>query len=181
MLQATYTVRELFEFAADIRSNDPPEVLRETVESTIQMMGLQACADSLIGGWLRRGISGGERKRTSIGYEMITKPSMLLLDEPTSGLDSSTAVRIVNLLRRQAERGMSVLATIHQPSSELFHLFDRVILLSEGFTVYNGPPQGVKDYFAPYGLEIKNYSNPADKLSIIASMPRLVLKQDTTI
>ena len=64
-----------------------------TVEETVKMMGLQVCADQLIGGWLRRGISGGERKRTSIGYEMITKPSLLLLDEPTSGLDSSTALR----------------------------------------------------------------------------------------
>ena len=77
------------------------------------MMGLQACSDQLIGGWLRRGISGGERKRTSIGYEMITKPSLLLLDEPTSGLDSTTALKICKLLRAQAERGMTVLATIH--------------------------------------------------------------------
>ena len=66
------------------------------------MMGLRACSEQLIGGWLIPGISGGERKRTSIGYEMITKPSMLLLDEPTSGLDSSTALRIIHLLRRQA-------------------------------------------------------------------------------
>lgn len=64
------------------------------------MMGLTACGDQLIGGWLRRGISGGERKRASIGYEMITKPSLLLLDEPTSGLDSSTAVRIMRLMRQ---------------------------------------------------------------------------------
>lgn len=60
-----------------------------------------------------RGVSGGERKRTSIGYEMISKPSLLLLDEPTSGLDSSTAVRIMRLMRQQAERGMAILATIH--------------------------------------------------------------------
>ena len=64
------------------------------------MMGLTACSDQLIGGWLRRGISGGERKRTSIGYEMITKPSLMLLDEPTSGLYSSTAVRIMRLMRQ---------------------------------------------------------------------------------
>jgi len=60
-----------------------------------------------------RGISGGERKRTSIGYELITNPSILLLDEPTSGLDSSTSVRICEDLKRESERGMTVLATIH--------------------------------------------------------------------
>ena len=62
---------------------------------------------------IKRGISGGERKRTSIGYELITEPALLLLDEPTSGLDSSTSKRIIQLLRKEAERGMSVLATIH--------------------------------------------------------------------
>ena len=60
-----------------------------------------------------RGISGGERKRTSIGYELITEPSLLLLDEPTSGLDSSTAKRIIEVLRKETKRGMTVMATIH--------------------------------------------------------------------
>lgn len=59
--------------------------------------------------------------------------------------------------------------------------FDRVILLSEGYTVYNGPPQGVKDYFASFGLKMTNYTNPADKLSIIAAMPRKVLTESITI
>ena len=89
---------------------------------------------------MKRGISGGERKRTSIGYELITEPTLLLLDEPTSGLDSSTALRICQMLKKEAQRGMSVMATIHQPSANIFFLFDRVILLSEGYMIYNGPP-----------------------------------------
>ena len=101
---------------------------------------------------MKRGISGGERKRTSIGYELITEPSLLLLDEPTSGLDSSTSKRIVQLLRKEAERGMSVLATIHQPSSDIFMMFDKVIILSEGYTIYTGPPTMVKPYFERFGL-----------------------------
>lgn len=60
-------------------------------------------------------------------------------------------------------------------------LFDRVILLSEGYTIYNGPPLGVRAYFEKNGLQMSNYSNPADKLSIIASMPKTVLSKDTTI
>jgi len=80
-----------------------------------------------------KGISGGERKRTSIGYELITDPSVVLLDEPTSGLDSSTAVKIAKILKNEAKLGKTVITTIHQPSSELFMLFDRLILLHDGF------------------------------------------------
>lgn len=65
----------------------------------------------------------------------------MLLDEPTSGLDSSTSLRITKILKSEAARGMAVLATIHQPSAELFFLFDRVIVLSDGFTIFNGPPK----------------------------------------
>ena len=96
---------------------------------------------------MKRGISGGERKRTSIGYELITEPSLLLLDEPTSGLDSSTAFRIMNVLKKEARRGMTILTTIHQPSAELFMIFDRCVSLSEGYTIYNGPPKEVIPYF----------------------------------
>jgi len=66
---------------------------------------------------MKKGVSGGERKRISIGYELISNPSLLLMDEPTSGLDSSTSLRIVKILRQEAYRGMSILATIHQPSA----------------------------------------------------------------
>ena len=79
----------------------------------IDRLGLIGCSNNQVGSLLKRGISGGERKRTSIGYELITEPALLLLDEPTSGLDSSTSKRIIQLLRKEAERGMSVLATIH--------------------------------------------------------------------
>ena len=85
-----------------MRTQYDDEQVKSEVEKIIKRLGLTACADQQIGGWFRRGISGGERKRTSIGYELITEPSLLLLDEPTSGLDASTALRIVNLLRRQA-------------------------------------------------------------------------------
>jgi ABC-type multidrug transport system ATPase subunit len=130
---------------------------------------------------MRRGVSGGERKRISIGYELITNPALMLLDEPTSGLDSSTALRIVKLLKKLSTRGMGVLATIHQPSSELFMLFDRVILLSEGFTIYSGPPDKVAAFFSNWGFNMPKFSNPADKLSKIASAPWSELKGNVTI
>jgi len=73
----------------------------------------------MIGGVLRKGISGGESKRTSMGYELITNPSILLLDEPTSGLDSQTALSIARLIRKEANLGMTILTTIHLPSPEI--------------------------------------------------------------
>jgi len=175
------TIRELFTFAGKIRLALSDEEIEERVDTIVSVLGLAACENTLVGGWLIKGVSGGERKRASIGYELITEPSLLLLDEPTSGLDSSTSFRIVELLKKQASRGMSVMCTIHQPSAKIFHLFDRVILLSEGYTIYNGPPAGVKDYFSSFGLQMSRYVNPADKLSIIAASPRYLLKQDTTV
>lgn len=140
VLEQTMTAKELFGFACQIRIGLKGEEMDQRVQSVIERLSLQQCQDTLIGGWLRRGVSGGERKRISIGYELITNPSLLLLDEPTSGLDSSTSLRIIKLLKQESKRGMAVLATIHQPSSALLFEFDRVILLSEGYTIFNGSP-----------------------------------------
>jgi len=73
------------------------------------------------------------------------------------------------------------MATIHQPAADIFFKFDRVILLSEGYTIYNGPPGRVKDYFEQFGLTMGRFSNPADKLSNIASEPRRTLNAITSI
>lgn len=92
--------------------------------------------NTVIGSVLQKTISGGERKRTAIGVELITNPSLILLDEPTSGLDSFKAVQIVKLLKKLARSGKTVISTIHQPSSESFLLFDRLILMCDGNCVY---------------------------------------------
>ena len=99
VLHATQTVSEALEFACALRTNLTGQELKDRVTITIKKLGLEACKDTMIGGWLMKGISGGERKRTSIGFELITNPSLLLLDEPTSGLDSSTSLRIIRMLR----------------------------------------------------------------------------------
>lgn len=101
-------------------------------------MGLQECADNLIGNWHLRGISGGEKKRLSIALEIITQPCLLFLDEPTSGLDSASAFFVVQTLKNVARRGRTVISSIHQPSSEVFALFDDLLLLSNGETIYFG-------------------------------------------
>ena len=117
ILTGVMTPYELFEFAYKIRSGKEGTEVHERVEKVLDKLGLQLCKNTRIGGWLERGISGGERRRASIGYEIITNPALLLLDEPTSGLDASTALRIIKILKQEATRGVSILATIHQPSS----------------------------------------------------------------
>ena len=127
------TPRESFEFAAKLRTSLLPEQIPQKAQEIIDRLGLQQCADTRIGGVMIKGISGGERKRTSIGYELITDPVVVLLDEPTSGLDSSTALKIIKLLKKETLLGKTIIATIHQPSGQIFMEFDRLILLQDGF------------------------------------------------
>jgi len=106
----------------------------ELVSILLEELGLEECADVLVGGELIPGISGGQRKRTSVGVDLITSPSVVFLDEPTSGLDSYSAYSVCQLLKKVANAGATVGCTIHQPSSEVFALFDYVILLPLPFS-----------------------------------------------
>lgn len=128
----------------------------------VERLQLNACKDTKIGGFVLKSISGGERKRTCIGYELITDPNLLLLDEPTSGLDSSTALRIVKLLKKEAQAGMTIIATIHQPSGEVFEQFDRLIVLHDGFTLYQGPLNELGSFFQGLGCNLGKFQNAAD-------------------
>ncbi|KAL3645490.1 ABC transporter G member 9 [Castilleja foliolosa] len=138
-------------------------------EAVIDQLGLSRCKDSIIGGPLLRGVSGGERKRVSIGQEMLINPSLLFLDEPTSGLDSTTAQRIVSKLLELANGGRTVVMTIHQPSSRLFYMFHKVLLLSEGNPLYFGECSGALDYFSSFGFAPSVAMNPADFLLDLAN------------
>lgn len=109
-----------------------------------------------------RGVSGGERKRVSIGQEMLINPSLLFLDEPTSGLDSTTAQRIVSTVWEQAKGGRTIVMTIHQPSSRLFYMFDKVLLLSDGNPLYFGKGSEIMDYFSSVGYTPSVAMNPSD-------------------
>ena len=132
ILIETMTPFESFCFAAKLRTSLSYSQIVAKADEMIDRLQLRSCRDTPIGGFVLKSISGGERKRTCIGYELITGPNLILLDEPTSGLDSSTAFRIINMLKREAANGMTVIATIHQPSGEVFQLFDRLICLQDG-------------------------------------------------
>ena len=113
VLYTYMTPKELFIFACQMRTNLTFSEIRARVSSLLSILSLQACKNTLIGSVAVKGISGGERKRTSIGYELITNPSLLILDEPTSGLDSSTALKVIEILRKECKRGMSIITSIH--------------------------------------------------------------------
>ena len=100
ILIETMTPYESFCFAAKLRTNLNKDEIQIKSQKMIERLQLQNCRDTLIGGFTLKSISGGERKRTCIGYELITDPNLMLLDEPTSGLDSSTAFRICKLLKK---------------------------------------------------------------------------------
>ena len=93
---------------------------------------------------------------------MITDPQVLLLDEPTSGLDSDKALQIVYFLKRQAEKGKTIISTIHQPSSKAYSLFNKAILMCDGHIVYQGPPLEAPAHFAKGNLMFPKFTNPAD-------------------
>ncbi|KAK4373982.1 hypothetical protein RND71_004659 [Anisodus tanguticus] len=172
---ANRTSSETLVFTALLRL---PKTFTVFTEAIITQLGLTKCKDSIIGGPQLRGISGGERKRVSIGQEMLINPILLFLDEPTSGLDSTTALRIVSSLRDLAKGGRTVVMMIHQPSSRLFYMFDKVLLLSEGNPLYFGRGEDAMEYFSGIGFSPLVAMNPSDFLldianGILSDYPRL--------
>ncbi|PIA35309.1 hypothetical protein AQUCO_03500008v1 [Aquilegia coerulea] len=163
-LIGTLTVRETISYSARLRLPDkmPWSEKRALVESTIIEMGLQDCADTVIGNWHLRGISGGEKRRVSIALEILMRPRLLFLDEPTSGLDSASAFFVTQTLRGLSRDGRTVIASIHQPSSEVFELFDRLYLLSGGKTTYFGQASEAYEFFAQAGFPCPSLRNPSD-------------------
>lgn len=177
-LHESSTPRESLTFSARLRlpkitTNDQVESM---VNTMIEELGLSSCCDTIIGGSFRKGISGGEKRRVSIGIELVAHPSTLFLDEPTSGLDSYAAGQVMRLLDRVAKAGNTVLFTIHQPSSNVFSSFDRLILLNEGRVMHQGSVATIGQDMAAFGYPVPPNYNPADwflDISQIHSMGEL--------
>uniref|UniRef100_A0A3P9MKR1 Broad substrate specificity ATP-binding cassette transporter ABCG2 n=1 Tax=Oryzias latipes TaxID=8090 RepID=A0A3P9MKR1_ORYLA len=164
IVMGTLTVRENLRFSAALRlpgsvSQREKEV---RVNHLLKELGLTKVADSKVGTQMTRGISGGERKRTSIGMELIIDPAVLFLDEPTTGLDASTANSVLLLLKRMASHGRTIIMSIHQPRYSIYRLFDSLTLLVSGKMVYHGPAPNALDYFANIGYSCEPHNNPAD-------------------
>ncbi|KAJ2066939.1 hypothetical protein GGH13_005510 [Coemansia sp. S155-1] len=166
LMHPLLTVQETLAYASKLRlpnSQYTSERKTERVNTVIRQLRLEAARNTKIGDAGTRGVSGGERKRVSIGTELLTDPRLLFLDEPTSGLDSNSSELVVELVKKiSVDQGIATLMTIHQPSARIFNIFDKVILLSQGRVVYFGPTSTAIEYFANIGYQCPMHENPAD-------------------
>lgn len=130
------------------------------VRKLLEELGLEHIAGMRIGNESNRGISGGEKRRVSIGVELVHDPAVLLIDEPTSGLDSASAFHVMLLLKSMAKnQSKTILLSIHQPGYRILELIDKVVLLSNGFALHNGPLCVLEDRLNSHGYSIPQHVN----------------------
>ncbi|OLY81891.1 ABC transporter G family member 7 [Smittium mucronatum] len=168
LLFGTLTTKETLSYAADFRLPNSDYTKQEKIDrvkDVMKSLRLTKAENTFIGREGLKGLSGGERKRVSIGVEIVTDPKMIMLDEPTSGLDSNSSEVIVKLMKDIAvKKNLICISSIHQPSSKIFYTFDKVILMVPGGVVYFGSTKNVLSYFSTIGFEIPPLDNPADFL-----------------
>ncbi|XP_015898189.3 ABC transporter G family member 32 [Ziziphus jujuba] len=140
------------------------------VEYIMKILGLDICADTLVGDEMLKGISGGQKKRLTTGELLVGPARVLFMDEISNGLDSSTTYQIIRYLKHSTRAlDATTVISLLQPAPETFELFDDVILLSEGQIVYQGPREAVLDFFAFMGFSCPRRKNVADFLQEVTS------------
>lgn len=176
VLIGALTVREHLYYAARLRlsySEFHGDVgIQQRVDDLLTMLGLTHVQHSKVGSEGDRGISGGQKKRVSIGVEIIHFPEIIFLDEPTTGLDSAISFEVMSTVRLLADQQRTVICTIHQPSPATYALFNTLLLLSEGQVLYFGPAADAVGYFSttcPYRFPYLMGSNPAEYVIAVAS------------
>ncbi|EGF82438.1 hypothetical protein BATDEDRAFT_86245 [Batrachochytrium dendrobatidis JAM81] len=177
------TCRETLHYAAMLRlpSEWTKKQKQDQAEQILAVLGLRHCANTVVGSEFRKGISGGEKRRLSIGVQMLTDPSVLVIDEPTSGLDAFTAHHIMLTLKNLAQSGRTIVCSIHQPRSDIFSMFDHILLLARGGRVaYSGPALQIMPHFIALGHELPAFTNPADYILDISSIDFRNAKAEAT-
>ncbi|KAG9249172.1 ABC transporter-like protein [Calycina marina] len=166
VLLPTLTIIETLRYSADLRLPPPTtkEERRKVVEEVIMELGLKECADTRIGNHQNKGCSGGERRRTSIGVQPLSNPSVLFLDEPTTGLDATSAFQLIRTLKILAKKGRTIITTIHQPRSEIWGMFDHLVILTRGSPLYAGRADSCLLWFENNSIEFPPFVNPAEFL-----------------
>lgn len=147
---ASLTTREHLIFQAMLRMGRNVSYAQKIarVNDVIVELSLRKCSNVVIGSPGRiKGLSGGERKRLAFASEALTDPNLFLCDEPTSGLDSFMAHSVLLVLKRLANKGKTIIITIHQPSSELYGMFDKILLIAEGRSAFLGSPIEATQFF----------------------------------
>ncbi|XP_069686816.1 ATP-binding cassette sub-family G member 1-like isoform X2 [Periplaneta americana] len=163
------TTRETLKIAADLKLNVDVGTRKKNVmiEEILQLLDLQKTENTLIGN-----LSGGEKKRISVGVELLTNPPVMFFDEPTSGLDSSSSFLVISHLKTLAQSGRTIVCTIHQPSSQLLDMFDDFYIIAEGQCLYRGPLCDMKAVFEEAGFPCPKYYNLSDFAIEIACFER---------
>ncbi|KAM1041777.1 hypothetical protein TB2_030472 [Malus domestica] len=154
------TVEETLVYSALLRLPGGIKEAADKVRKLMKELGLEHVAGSRIGWGSNNGISGGERRRVSIGVDLVHDPAVVLIDEPTSGLDSASAFHVVSLLKTMVfNQGKTIVLTIHQPGFRILEMFDRVVLLSNGAVMHNGSLHLLKQRLNFAGHRIPNHVN----------------------
>eukprot|EP00611_Tribonema_gayanum_P002965 TRINITY_DN1228_c0_g1_i1.p1 TRINITY_DN1228_c0_g1~~TRINITY_DN1228_c0_g1_i1.p1 ORF type:complete len:1434 (-),score=522.22 TRINITY_DN1228_c0_g1_i1:326-4453(-) len=159
------TVRETFEIAANLRKAASYEENARSAEEVIQGLGLGRVGDNVVGTIVRRGLSGGEKRRTCIGQELIVRPTVACLDEPTSGLDGTAAYDVIKTIRNyttNSNGNFSVILTIHQPDLRILSLFDHILLVGNGGSLFFGSLHESITHFNNLGYQLPEGQNPTD-------------------
>ena len=177
------TVRENILHSARIRlpSDWIDRDVKRHVELVLKCLQLSHVQNSLVGSTAAPIVSGGERKRVSIGMELAAAPMALFLDEPTSGLDATSASSIMSILKAVSRLGITVVTVIHQPRHEIFEALDSILLFGAGRVIYSGKEAGAQAYFEDCGFNFPEGHNPADTImDIIAGQGHLYKKLGDT-
>ncbi|KAJ5224017.1 hypothetical protein N7468_008559 [Penicillium chermesinum] len=181
-LIGSVTVEETLKFAADLSlpSSISSRERADRVGLSMASFGLLQQSKTLVGTPIRKGLSGGQKRRLSIASQLITCPRILFLDEPTSGLDSKASFEVMSYIKKVAEKNkIIVIASIHQPSTRTFEVFDKLLLLSGGKTCFFGPTANLYGYIeGATGSRIPEYVNPAEYLLDIVSSDFAVADED---
>jgi ABC-type multidrug transport system ATPase subunit len=152
------TCRETLRYAAELYDVAAKEDIDAVVDEIVQKMGLDVCVDTR-----NARLSGGQRRRLSLGIALLKQPTLLFLDEPTTGLDAASAENIMQEIVRVAkEENLIILCTIHQPSTKVYQGFDEVMVLSKGREAYTGNVKESVPYFESIGYPLPPQTNPAE-------------------